>query len=234
VVFWYADRVVAKDSEVESARDLREMDDLRRSGKPLTLICNHLTYADSHVIETLLIRSGLRHLADHLIHIAGQKTFQISRRFLTRSLNTVRVYQPKARIDRRIKRKMNARALKWAARLKRRGYSLLVFPEGTRTRRRKRFNAHGANPKTIIYFRDSFVVPLALMGSENILPLGTILPRRATVRLRVGEPVDHRSMEESFAREHPNRTEVELRQALIHHYMNRINQLLDPDYRHGD
>lgn len=231
LLLWYADKVVLENSIVEPKETLKQVDELRKKGTPLTFICNHLTYADSHVIEALLIRKGFRDLADHMVHIAGQKTFEFSRRVLTRSLNTIRVYQPKANIDSILKKKMNARALKWAAHLKRRGYSLLVFPEGTRTRLEKRFNLKSANPKTTIYFRNSKVIPLALMGSEKVMPVGSILQHRAAVELRVGNPIDHAELEKQFRANHPDQTERELRQNLMLHYMNQIDGLLDPNYK---
>lgn len=234
LLLWYANKVVKEDSTVEPLERLKELNKLRKSGHALTFFCNHLTYADSHVIETLLIRAGLEDLASHLIHIAGQKTLQFSRRALTRSLNTIRVYQPKANVDKSVASKMNHRALKWAARQKRRGYSLLVFPEGTRTRRQKRFNLFAANPKATIYCRGSQVVPLALMGVENVLPLGSFLPRAATVRLRIGDPVDHAALETELRKNHPDVSERELREKLMLHYMTLINALLDRDYQYTD
>lgn len=231
LLLWYANRLVKHDSQVEPVEKLQEINDLRKNGSPLTFICNHLTYADSHIIEALLVRFGLKDLADHLVHIAGQKTFQISRRPLTRSLNTVRVYQPKADIEGMVKKKMNTRALRWAARLKRKGYSLLVYPEGTRTRLMKHFNLFSANPKTTIYFRQSFVVPLALMGSEKIMPVGSVLQKPATVHLKVGTPILHSEFEETVRREQVGRSDRELRQVLMTRYMEQINHLLNPEYR---
>ncbi len=156
------------------------------------------------------------------------------RRFLTRSLNTVRVYQPGARIDKETRKKMNSRALKWAAHLKKHGYSVLVFPEGTRTRLHRRFNIYGANPRTTIYFRHSYVVPLALMGSEKIIPVGGILPRPAPVLLRIGQPLDYDAIELKFRDENPGLSESELRSGIILFFMNQINSLLDPDYRYKE
>lgn len=230
LLFWYANRIVKKDSTIDSISQLNEINELRRSGQPLTFICNHLTYADSHVIAMMFIRSGFEDMANHIIHIAGQKTFEMSRRFLTRSLNTIRVYQPKANIDRMLKKKMNSRALRWAAHQKRKGYSLLVFPEGTRTRLAKRFNLKGGNPRTTIYFRNSIVVPLGLMGSEEIMPVGKILPRQATINLRIGKPIHHRTLEQEFRQKHPEQSEKELQQSTLFHYMNQINNLLKPEY----
>lgn len=232
MLLWYADRMVKPDSRIEGLENLQAADSLRRQKKALTFISNHLTYADSHVIEVLLKRFGMSKLAAHFIHIAGQKTFKIYRRPFTRSLNTIRVYQAKANIDGLFKKKMNSRALKWAAHLQRRGYSLLVFPEGTRTRLHRRFNLAHANPKTTLYFRNSHVVPLGLMGPEEILPLGKINPRPARVELRVGKPLEHAKVDEQLRSERPNLSERELRQAAMHHYMKQINDLLRPEYQY--
>ncbi len=233
LVLWYAGHLVQDDSAVETVERLHAADELRKQGTSLTFICNHLTYADSHIIEALFLRLGFRDLADHIIHIAGQKTYEISRRFLTRSLNTVRVYQPKANIDMQLKKKMNSRALKWAAHQKRRGYSVLVFPEGTRTRKHRRFSLHGANPKTTIYFRNSSVVPLGLMGSEKIMPVGRVLPLPSTVLLRVGSPIQHSAIEARLREENPQISESDLRQKMMAYYMDEINSLLDPDYQYS-
>lgn len=230
LLLWYANRIVKKDSRVDSIPQLNEIDELRRSGQPLTFISNHLTYADSHVIEMMFIRSGFGDMANHLIHIAGQKTFEIWRYSLTRSLNTIRVYQPKANIDRIVKKKMNSRALRWAARQKRKGYSLLVFPEGTRTRMAKRFNLKSGNPRTTIYFRNSLVVPLALMGSEEMMPVGKILPRPATINLRIGKPINHSYLEQELRQKNLEQSDKELQQTALQYYMNQINNLLKPEY----
>jgi len=231
LVFWYASKLVDRASVIETVSCLSKIDQLRKEKKSITFISNHLTYADSHIIETLLIRNGFQDLARHLIHIAGQKTYEMPRRWFTRSLNTIRVYQPKAKIDKDFKKKMNSRALKWGAHLKKHGYSLLVFPEGTRTRKHTRFNPSAANPKTTVYFRNSFVMPLGLMGAEKIMPVGKILQSRGSVKLKMGEPVDHEKLAREFKTASPELTENELRSKLMHEYMTRINALLEPEYR---
>jgi 1-acyl-sn-glycerol-3-phosphate acyltransferase len=229
--FWYASKLVDSASKIEPVSCLQWIDQLRKEKKSVTFISNHLTYSDSHIIETLMIRNGFQDLAKRLIHIAGQKTYEMPRRWFTRSLNTIRVYQPKAKVVKDFKKRMNSWALKWAAHLKRQGYSLLVFPEGTRTRKGTVFNPSAANPKTTVYFRNSFVVPLALMGAEEIMPVGKILQSRAAVRLRVGEPVDHEKLLAEFRNANPDLSEHELRSKLMLDYMMRINVLLEPEYR---
>jgi len=230
LLLWYANRIVKKDSTIDSISQLKDIDELRLSGRPLTFISNHLTYADSHVIEMMFIRFGFADMANHMIHIAGQKTFEIWRYSFTRSLNTIRVYQPKANIDKVVKKKMNSRALRWAAHQKRKGYSLLVFPEGTRSRMAKRFDLKSGNPRTTIYFRNSLVVPLALMGSEEMMPVGTVLPRAATITLRIGKPINHADLDKELRLKNPEQSEKELQQTALQYYMNQINTLLKSEY----
>src|SRR5262249_50446627 len=68
-MFWYAQRKVGRDSTIEFLERLEQADALRKQGRSLTFVCNHLSYADSHVIEVLMIRNGFADLAEHLIHI---------------------------------------------------------------------------------------------------------------------------------------------------------------------
>jgi 1-acyl-sn-glycerol-3-phosphate acyltransferase len=232
IVLSYANRLVKPESKIENIEHLEAAERLRKQKKGVTFICNHLTYADSHVIEAMLIRSGFSRLAGHLIHIAGQKTFQLLRRPFTRSLNTIRVYQAKANVDILLKKKMNSRALKWAAHQQRRGFALLVFPEGTRSRLNGRFNLPHANPKTTLYFRNSLIVPMGLMGAEKILPLGKLNTRPAKVLLRIGKPIEHAQVAKELRLQHPDGSERQIRQTLIQYYMGQINDLLVSEYQY--
>jgi 1-acyl-sn-glycerol-3-phosphate acyltransferase len=94
----------------------------------------------------------------------------------------------------------------------------------------KRFNLNSGNPRTTIYFRNSVVVPLALMGSEQMMPVGRILPRQATVHLRIGKLINHADLEKELRQKIPEQTEKELQQTALQYYMNQINDLLKPEY----
>lgn len=69
------------------------------------------------------------------------------------------------------------------------------------------------------------------MGAESLMPVGHVLQRPASVRLRVGEPIEHESIQDSIRKNHPNSSEHELCQRVMTFYMSRIEELLDRDYR---
>ena len=63
------------------------------------------------------------------------------------------------------------------------------------------------------------------------LPLGHVRPGPATVRLRVGEPIDNTEKDVAYRLANPDKTEKEMRQDLMLLYMRQVNMLLDPEYR---
>ena len=77
-------------------------------------------------------------------------------------------------------------ALSFALRCLAEGHALLMFPEGTRS---EDTALHRAYPGVgFIALRSGApVVCAAISGSENVLPKGRTLPRRAAVELRFGE-----------------------------------------------
>jgi len=80
------------------------------------------------------------------------------------------------------------RALRWALHLLRSGRCVVIFPEGTR------------NPTPILRppelgvamlaaWSQSPVVPVAIIGSERLMPKGCYVPRPTPLRVRVGKPL---------------------------------------------
>lgn len=80
------------------------------------------------------------------------------------------------------------RSVRASIRLVSRGWSLLVYPEGTRSRTGKlgRFK-----PGIGLLARATGrpVVPVHVEGSLRVLPCGTRWPRRGTIRVRYGAPI---------------------------------------------
>jgi 1-acyl-sn-glycerol-3-phosphate acyltransferase len=77
-------------------------------------------------------------------------------------------------------------ALRHALQILREGHVLLVYPEGTRTQPGAPAQPH-AGAGFIARHSGAPIVPVASWGSENVIPRGSWLPRRADVTLRFGE-----------------------------------------------
>lgn len=69
-----------------------------------------------------------------------------------------------------------------------RGDAFGIYPEGTRSRDGRIYRGR-TGVAHLALTSGAPVVPVAVIGTENIQPVGTRLPRRAEVTLRFGEPL---------------------------------------------
>ncbi len=91
-------------------------------------------------------------------------------------------------VDRSNGRKALASLAEAAERIKK-GCSVIVFPEGTRSKDGK-LHSFKAGGMVIAIKAKVEVVPLAICGSRAILAKGAILPKSGTVTLRIGDPIN--------------------------------------------
>lgn len=81
-------------------------------------------------------------------------------------------------------------ALEYTGRLLDDGWSLLVFPEGQLNRTDKPIQALKAGTGVLAVEMQATVVPMAILGSDKILPPDTLVPhRRDRVVIRYGQPL---------------------------------------------
>ena len=80
------------------------------------------------------------------------------------------------------------RSMEEAARRIRAGQSVVIFPEGTRTRdgRLLPFKKGGFH---LAIDSGAAIVPMAIRGSHDVMPRGAALIRKGTVSVEVGEPI---------------------------------------------
>jgi 1-acyl-sn-glycerol-3-phosphate acyltransferase len=164
------------------------------AGRPVVIIGNHLSYSDANLLEVLLFASGASDLADRLTAIAGPKVYSsLKRRFSSLCFGTVRTPQNSALSSEDAV--MSPRDVAAAARQSiesahvrlRRGDALLVYAEGTRSRTR------GLQPLLAGVTRylasdDVLVLPIGMVGSETLYPVGGETLNPVTVIARVGCP----------------------------------------------
>jgi 1-acyl-sn-glycerol-3-phosphate acyltransferase len=80
------------------------------------------------------------------------------------------------------------KAMSESARMvKERGVSALVFPEGGRSQGQLKEFKDGA--AYIALKAQAPLVPVAILGTREVLPMGSLLVRPGKVRLRIGEPI---------------------------------------------
>jgi len=118
------------------------------------------------------------------------------------------------------------------------GLSLLVFPEGTRT---KRLSKGHPGVAQIALRHQKTVVPIGCNGSDLVHPGASPIPRAGRIVYRFGEPVrlDASSPYHIDEPYEPFTAEAEAKhgatfQALVDDLMQRINGLVDPEYQFAD
>ncbi len=81
------------------------------------------------------------------------------------------------------------KSLKKAAESVKKGTSVVVFPEGTRSPTGKLLEF---KPGVIMIalFAESQVIPVAISGTHNALPKGKLLMKPAEIKVKIGTPID--------------------------------------------
>ena len=102
------------------------------------------------------------------------------------------------------KRPDRARIFGWASKLTANGLSLIVFPEGTRSRDGRVGRFKGGSFYLALE-AGLPVVPLSVVGSRHVMLKGRLATYPGDVRLIVHEPIDTRGLDGSDAREFAER-----------------------------
>jgi len=79
-------------------------------------------------------------------------------------------------------------ALEYSQEMLRKGWSLLIFPEGRRSRTAEQLPFH-PGPAILALSERIPVVPMRIEGAIDILPAGERYARHAAVLVRIGEPI---------------------------------------------
>ena len=98
------------------------------------------------------------------------------------------------------RRRPDTKIFGWASRLMSNGLSLIVFPEGTRSRDGRVARFKGGSFYLALE-AGLPVVPLSLVGSRHVMPKGRVTTYPGDVQLIVHEPIDTRGLARSDAKE---------------------------------
>lgn len=113
-------------------------------------------------------------------------------------------------VDRKNKTKA-AQSLKSAAELIKNGKNVIVFPEGTRTKTGK-IQSFKRGAFIIAKQSNIGIVPMAIKGSRETLPAGSIQFKRGTINLKIGPVIPSETVEQLSVKELITHTEEKVQE----------------------
>lgn len=163
---------------------------------PVVLIANHLSYSDANLLEIMLHRAGATAVSERLTVVAGPKVYSsLKRRFSSLCFNTIKTPQSTALSSEnavmhpREVARLARQCIDIALDRVRRGETLLVFAEGTRSR------TCGMQPALAgvaryLEWPGTQVLPVGLSGTEVMFPIGEEALHDVPIVVRLGPPID--------------------------------------------
>jgi 1-acyl-sn-glycerol-3-phosphate acyltransferase len=183
---------------------------LERVGKPTIFIANHLSNMDGIVLNKVLEKNNVTFMAG--IKLKANP-------FTSIFLKTVKYIpiNPNSADRKPIKKALNVLST---------GESILIFPEGTRSRTGSMIKGKKGF-LLLARLSKADIVPIALEGTERLMPInkndmGRETPHHATVRVKIGRP---------FKIEERNHKGANSDEECLYSAMRKIAEMLEPEYQ---
>jgi 1-acyl-sn-glycerol-3-phosphate acyltransferase len=145
---------------------------------PTIVVCNHLSYIDTTATDAVLAWHGHADLADRLVAAAGPKVYADLFRLIAAScLNTLPVPQSTslshtAKLGARELARKAHESLESTREALERGYVLLLYPEGSRSRSGRLGPFLKGTRRYLTCIEGAAVVPMAISGTDRLMPVG--------------------------------------------------------------
>ena len=162
---------------------------------PVLLLCNHLAYCDTVIKDMLLDQIGATDAADRLTAVAGPKVYETPfRRMASLAIGTLKTAQSTAithsqtALTPRQVAEIAVGTMRTAHTLMGEGQLVVLYGEGSRSRDRRL----GSFIKAIRKYAKvpgARLVPLALSGTDDVMPVGQLLMHPGQVHLQIGASI---------------------------------------------
>ena len=167
---------------------------------PVLLLCNHLAYCDTVFKDLAFVRAGAPDIADRLIAIAGPKVYDTPfRRMASLVIGTIKTAQSTAIVHSaamltpRQVAEIAVVTVRVAQEQMRQGGLVVLYGEGSRSRD-QRFGPFIKAIRKYAQFEGAKIVPLALSGTDRLMPVGQKQMHWGRGSLQIGESIDVDSM----------------------------------------
>ncbi|MEK7518081.1 MAG: lysophospholipid acyltransferase family protein [Patescibacteria group bacterium] len=182
----------APEIQVNGIENLREP---QLGDKGDIFVANHRSHADYTIFDQSLKRNDLEEIAKRTIPLSGLRVEgNPIARLLIPAYNRVLIWsstvEPRNKREKKKKFRMDRETLTYTKWNLGHGYNTLVFPEGTRSRT----GMLGQGQPGIVHIFNLVdnvrIVPVAISGTEKILPPGKLLPKRGCPTVSFLQPIE--------------------------------------------
>jgi 1-acyl-sn-glycerol-3-phosphate acyltransferase len=182
--------------ELEGEENLDEVRELHSKKKKLIFIGNHRSMIDAPTLERACEVNGYKDISDQFVFLLGQRVKQYpGTRFLSDSFAHIDVW-PHTLIPEgeevKIAQVMTRNSLPAVQDQLKKGKIIVIFAEGTRSRNGE-LNSFVPTVGHYASSSETFIVPFALTGTQNIWPVEKQTPlilKREQANVIVGEPFE--------------------------------------------
>lgn len=222
---------ICANTTVYGSENLEEVRGLLTHNVPVEIFTNHLSHADSAVLNTE-IRKRAKDVEEKLQFIVGTVVLKnLLTRFLVPYNGIVIPSQrrkPNSDLEWEQRRRITETAFDESRRVLENGGVLVVFAEGSRSREKGMTPVKEGISRYLYLAPDIHVVPVGIWGTENVLPVESVRPRRAQAYLHIGKPIPVSQLE---ARVRQYALEDEINSAMVTELMGEVAKLLPQEYR---
>jgi len=162
---------------------------------PVLLLCNHLAYCDTVLKDMLFDQAGEAALADKLTAVAGPKVYETPfRRMASLAIGTLKTAQSttithsQAALTPRQVAEIAVGTMRTAHTLMAEGQLIVLYGEGSRSRD-QRLGPFIKAIRKYAKMPGARLVPLALSGTHEVMPVGQLLMHPGRVHLQIGAAV---------------------------------------------